>query len=161
MPYYDPDEDLTLQMCDRLRDLMEADSLVQSVYPHPIQDYWNDDLTPTPGVAVSIAAIAGDDFNADRTTGYELAPRFVMMIHVYSPPEVSQREKLRLLRNVTGKLRLALLRYLTDPTPQNAGGRLWHQMRFAESEATQISKVPKKFWYSVTLFQLFGSFRPE
>ena len=160
MPHYDPTKSLRLQIRDRLRDLLEADSLVQSVYTQTIRSLAPESVSETENLVVSLElAPAGMQPAAGTPTEgtHFNNPSFILAVQgFYNENYTTSREtEYDLVANATDTISLALIRYQSDPTGLLPGqARLWDSIEFPAPFATVPELLPKKFWFTLTRFTL-------
>jgi hypothetical protein len=137
-----------------MRDLLEADSLVLSVYTQPIADIEAETVTALQDTLVSLSPYSLPAQSATYGT-YTSSPVYLLTVQKYSSNSsaVSQGAVMRQLVEVFSRIRVAMLRYPSDPT-QIASARLWDELVFLPNPAPKPERVPSGFWYICQLVTL-------
>jgi hypothetical protein len=151
--------DIRLQIRDRMRDLLEADSLVQSVYSGTIKSLIPETVSVTDDLVVALELADADLMAAGQQTagGTNLnSPWLLLGILKYTSQEYTTDPEAEydVIANATGFISQAILRYQFDPTPSLPGvSMLWDTLKFS-SPATTPKLLPGKFWFTLTKIQL-------
>lgn len=168
MPYWDPTLSLRLQARDRLRDLLEADSLVMGVYTGLIGSLAPEGVMITAPLVVSLElgrvphfGVAAGPATASSGTHFNNAS-YMLIVQQFASEDasVSQASEYDACANVTDWINLAMLRYQVDPGPTPPGKvGLWDAIYF-DSPAVIPEKLPQGFWYTITNFHIL-SYQPN
>ncbi len=164
MPYYNDALEPDLGIRDRLRDLLEANAEVRTLYPSPllVHDMLARTVSEADLFRVSVmwggggAGIAAYD-------SYTTGPMICITVQRFSSPDESADQGAEATECVNLALvirRLLLVDYRAEPAPLAAsdGQRLWDTVEFP-SDASEFGQVPSKFWYVNTYCRLTSSDR--
>jgi hypothetical protein len=151
MPVIVPASGTTMDLEDRLRALLSADSGLTDLYSGAIRDFAPTGVSAADEVVVSIHT-ADEDYFPETLSCVRTQPRLILTVQVAEPqenPDVSAVR--RRCVDVTTRFRDAIWKYRQDPTP---GDSRWWAIRFGRNPSTQYQREPQVRWLSLTQFDV-------